>query len=83
MSWVEGERPQNTPVENVIGGPAFRSSDGDHLLQMANLVAHTLLKQEEPVPRVESMGIHEAFSILDRALNGKASRRDLQGIVRR
>ncbi len=82
--WEEGERTRNIPVENVIGGPAFRSSEGDHLLQMADLIAHALLKQEEePVPRVESMGIHEAFSILDRALNRKASRQDLQGIVRR
>jgi len=82
--WEEGERTRNIPVENVIGDPAFRSSDGDHLLQMADLVAHALLKQEEePVPRVETHGIHEAFSILDRALNRSASRRDPQGIVRR
>ena len=71
-------------MENVIGGPAFRSSDGDYLLQMADFIAHALLKQEEePVPRVEDLGICEAFSILDRALNLKASRRDPQGIVRR
>ncbi len=82
--WEEGERTRNIPVENVIGGPAFRSSDGDHLLQMADLIAHALLKQEEePVPRVETHGIHEAFPILDKALNRKASRRDPQGIVRR
>ena len=82
--WEEGERTRNIPVENVIGGPAFRSSDADYLLQMADLIAHALLKQEEePVPRVEGMGIHQAFSILDRALNRKASKRDLQGIVRR
>ena len=82
--WEEGERTRNIPVENVIGGPAFRSSDGDYLLQMADLIAHALLKQEEePVPRVEDLGIHQAFSILDKALNRKASRRDPQGIVRR
>ena len=82
--WEEGERTRNIPVENVIGGPAFRSSDTDHLLQMADLIAHALLKQEEePVPRVEDMGIHEAFSILDKALNRRASRHDSQGIVRR
>ncbi|MDE2801635.1 MAG: DUF3800 domain-containing protein [Chloroflexota bacterium] len=82
--WEEGEKTRNIPVENVIGGPAFRSSDSDHLLQMTDLVAHALLKQEEePVPRVESHCIHEAFSILDKALNRRASRRDPQGIVRR
>ena len=82
--WEEGERTRNIPVENVIGGPAFRSSDGDYLLQMADFIAHALLKQEEkPVPRVQDLGVHEAFSVLDRALNRKASRRDRQGIVRR
>ena len=82
--WEEGERTRNIPVEHVIGGPAFRSSDGDYLLQMADLIAHALLKQEEePVLRVETHGIHEAFAILDRALNRKGARRDPQGIVRR
>ena len=81
--WEEGERTRNIPVENLIGGPAFRSSDSDHLLQMADLIAHALLKQEEePVPRVENLGIGDAFSILDKALNRRASRRDPQGIVR-
>ena len=61
-----------------------RSSESDCLLQMADFIAHTLLKQEEqPVPRVESLGIDGAFSILDKALNRKASRRDPQGVVRR
>ena len=51
---------------------------------MADFIAHALLKQEEaPVPRVQSLGIHEAFSILDRALNRKTSQRDPQGVVRR
>ena len=82
--WEEGERTRNIPVENVIGGPAFRNSDSDHLLQMADLIAHALLKQEEePVPRVENLGIGDAFSILDKALNRRASRHDPQGIVRR
>ena len=82
--WEEGERTKDIPIERVIGGPAFRNSDSDCLLQMADFIAHALLKQEEaPVPRVEDLGIHETFSILDHALNRKASRRDPQGVVRR
>ena len=82
--WDDGEKTRNIPIEQVIGGPAFRSSAEDYLLQMADFVAHALLKQEEvPVPRVENHGIDGAFSILDRALNRQASRRDPQGIVRR
>ena len=82
--WEDGEKTRNIPIEHVIGGPAFRSSKGDYLLQMADFVAHALLKQEEaPVPRVEDLGINRAFSILDVALNREASRSDIQGVVRR
>ena len=78
--WEDGERTRDIPIENVIGGPAFRSSHADCLLQMADLIAHALLKQEEePSPRVERQGIARAFGILDRALNRRASRRDPQG----
>ena len=82
--WEDGERTRDIPIENVIGGPAFRSSHADFLLQMADLIAHALLKQEEqPSPRVERQGIARAFSILDRSLNRRAPRRDPQGVVRR
>ena len=83
-AWEDGERTRDIPIENVIGGPAFRSSHADCLLQMADLIAHALLKQEEePSPRVERQGIARAFRILDRALNRRASRRHPQGVVRR
>ena len=40
---------------------------------MADLIAHALLKQEEePSPRVERLGIGQAFSILDMALTRRA-----------
>ena len=83
-AWEDGERTKDIPIEKVIGGPAFRSSHSDFLLQMADLIAHALLKQEEePVPRVERLGVGQAFGILDHALNRGASRQDLQGVVRR
>ena len=82
--WEDGERTRNIPIEKVIGDPAFRSSHSDYLLQMADLIAHALLKQgEEPVPRVERLRIGQAFGILDRALNRRASRQDPQGAIRR
>ena len=56
-AWEDGERTKDIPIERVIGGPAFRSSHSDHLLQMADLIAHALLKQEEePSPRVKAPG---------------------------
>ena len=77
-------RTNGPPIEQVVGGPAFRSSHADCLLQMADLIAHALLTQEEePSPRVERQGIARAFGILDRALNRRVSRRDPQGVVRK
>ena len=81
-AWEDGERTKDIPMESVIGGAAFRASTSDRLLQMAGLIAHSLLKQEgEPSPRVDREGI--AQGILDRVLNWRASRRDQQAVVRR
>ena len=83
-AWEGGEKTRNIPIASIIGGPAFRSSKTDYLLQMADFIAHALLKQEEaPVPRVADLSIDRAFSILDVALNRDASRSDPQGVVRR
>ena len=83
-TWKDGEATKDIPIERIIGGPSFRSSEDDDLLQMADLIAHALLKQEEkPSPRVTELGLHLAFGILDRALNRRASGRDPQGVVRR
>ena len=83
-AWEDGGRTKDIPIERVIGGPSFRSSHSDHLLQMADLIAHALLKQEEePSHRVRRLGIDRAFGTLDKALNRRASRRDPQGVVRR
>ena len=82
--WEDGQATKDIPIERIIGGPSFRSSQDDDLLQMADLIAHALLKQEEePSRRVTELGIHLAFGILDHALNRSASRRDPQGVVRR
>ena len=71
-------------VPAVIAGPAFRDPDGDCLLQVAGLVAHALLWQEEP-PDVggDSGALAGAFGVLDRALNRRAARHDPRGVVRR
>ena len=86
--WEDGRRIRNKPLENVIGGPAFRSSGSDWMLQMARLVAHALLMKEEQANEEmalwkDTTGAVQAFDILDAALNRNASERDLQGVVRR
>lgn len=82
--WGEGERMRNMPIERVIGDPAFRAARGDYLLQLAGLIARALLAREEySVQRASGLGSPCAFSVLDRALNRKASRDDPWGVVRR
>ncbi len=83
-SWDDGSPTRNIPIDRVIGGPAFRSAEDDHLLQLAGFVAHALLLQEEgPSAGTENFDVGATFAILDRALNREASSRDPQGIVRR
>ena len=83
-AWDDGSPTRNIPLDRVIGGPAFRSAEDDHLLQLASFVAHALLLQEEgPSAGTEDLGVGVAFAILDHALNRQASQRDPQGVVRR
>jgi hypothetical protein len=85
-SWPDtGEQWKNIPIQNVVGGPAFRSSAGDYFLQMADFVAHALLKHDEnpTLPRIARYGLENAFDILDQALNKRAHAPDPKGVVRR
>ena len=80
----DGWHTRNVPIGRVIGGPAFRDPDTDCLLQAAGLVAHALLRQEEPPDSGEDPdGMAGVFGILDHALNRRAARNDPQGVVRR
>ncbi len=85
--WADGRRIRNKPLENLIGGPAFRGSGSDWLLHLSGLVAHALLMREEQTDEEitlwkDTTCASHAFDILDAALNRNASGRDLQGIVR-
>ena len=83
-AWEDGERTKDIPIDRVVGGPAFRSCGSDYLLQMAGLIAHALLKNEEvPLSHGEHLRVKKAFDILDGALNRRASLQDPQGVVRR
>ena len=80
----DGWHTRNLPIDRIIAGPAFRDPGADGLLQVARLVAHALLLQEEPpAGGGKANAVAHAFGILDRALNRRASRTDPQGVVRR
>ena len=79
-----GWQTRNIPIDRVICGPLFRSPDTDCLLQVAGMVARALLWREEPAAAGgDDDGVAQVFPILNRALNRRASRNDVQGVVRR
>jgi hypothetical protein len=81
--WEDGQEWKNIPPQNIVGGPAFRNSSSDYFIQLADFVAHALLKKDEqPTERVIQYKINEVFDILDLVLNRKASEEDPQGVVR-
>ena len=79
----DGWHTRNLPIDRVIGGPVFRDPDADCLLQVAGLVAHALLRREEPGAGLDAGEGSDAFAVLDRALNRRAARNDPHGVVRR
>ena len=82
-AWEDGNRMKDIPIGRVIGGPVFKSSASDYLLQMAGLIPFALLSQEESSSIVEESETANAFGILESALNRNASRSDPHGVVRR
>ena len=50
----DGRHTRNLPTDRIIGGPVFRNPDADCLLQVAGLVAHALLWEDEPGSGVDS-----------------------------
>ncbi len=75
----DGWHTRNLPIDRIIGGPIFRTPASDCLLHVAGMVTQALLWREEPGAGVDS----GTFTVLDRALNRRASRSDPQGVVRR
>ena len=80
----DGWHTRNLPIDRIIGGPLFRDPSADCLLQVAGLAAHALLWREEPSASGADCGESASvFTVLNHALNRRASRHDPQGIVRR
>ncbi|MGE0542268.1 MAG: DUF3800 domain-containing protein [Dehalococcoidia bacterium] len=81
-SWPEG-LTKNITTDRILRDPVFVNSHEDYFVQLADFVAHALLKREEPPSdRVLRYRLHEAFEALDPILNKRASRKDPLGIVR-
>jgi len=81
-SWPEG-KTRNITVDNIIADAFFRRSCDDYFIQAADFVAYSLLRKEEPTPKIIRYGLHEAFLSLQPILNTRAHEDDPYGIVRK
>lgn len=74
------ERPLDRIVEDLV----YRKSDRSLFIQAADFCAFSLLRFESPTPKIERLGLAEAFLTLDRVLEKRAFGADPRklGIVR-
>lgn len=72
------------PLRHIIGDPVLRDSADDVFIQMADIMAYALLRQDNPPSHPVSVqyGIQTAFSRLPDIWLTAASASDLQGVVR-
>lgn len=74
------ERPLDRIIEDVV----YRKSDRSLFIQAADFCAFSLLRMESPTPKIERMGLSDAFMSLERVLEKRAYGADPRrlGIVR-
>ena len=72
------------PVSRVLGDPFIRDSSQDVFIQMADLMAYALLRQDNPPTHPVSLaqGIDQSFRRLPLLWLRAASTFDPQGVVR-
>ena len=72
------------PVDHILGDPFIKDSRDDVFIQMADVMAYALLRQDNPPkhPTSWQYGINNAFVGLANIWHLPASRHDPQGVVR-
>jgi hypothetical protein len=67
-------------VEDIV----YRKSERSLFIQAADFCAFSLLRMETPTPKIERMGLADAFLVLERVLEKRAYSADPRrlGIVR-
>ena len=82
--WADtGQRNKHLPLHHIVEDPLFKSSKGSYLLQIADLVAYSLLRFDNPTPKAKRTGVSALFTCLEPVLYKAASRWDHYGVVRR
>lgn len=75
---------RNLPVVSILGDPFVHDSEDDVFIQMADMMAFALLRQDNPPthPVAVGKGVAHAFNRLPDIWLTAASRTDRQGVVR-
>ena len=71
---------RNVPLVNLIEDPVPRDSYHAQFLQLCDLLAYTILRQEEPVAKYP--GLEKVFEIVQPVWLTEGAKGDPQGIVR-
>jgi len=71
------------PTTRIIEDITLRTSQDSYFIQLADVVAHALYRQEFPKASLKKFNADHLFRRLDPILLKKASRNDPQGIVRK
>lgn len=83
--WIgEDNSHKNVPINEIVEDPFFKDSKSSFLLQAADFVAFSLLRNENQLPSRNKYGIHECFPLLDNVLVKEAYGADPRklGIIR-
>ncbi len=75
---------RDMPIKRILGDPMIRDSADDIFIQLADLVAYALLRQDNPIVHPISVkhGIPRSFSHVSNTWLTVAARGDPQGVVR-
>ena len=82
-TWDNGQGTVNYPTDRIIEDAIFKSSSASFFIQAADMIAYSLLRREEPLPRLEQHRFSELFTVLRPIINTRAHYQDPFGIVRR
>jgi len=78
-----GQPTKHLPLDYVVEDPLFKSSKLSYLLQIADLVAYSLLRFDNPTTKTRCNGVSALFPCLEPVLYKAASPGNQYGVVRR
>lgn len=72
-------RKRNLPLERIIEDPLFKTSKSSYFIQLSDMVAFSLLRNEKPITGSTQPKVQTAFDQLDKSLVKVAFKADTRG----